>query len=100
MAGEKIFTDGMIFKRPHANAPDFVKGKLSIRVDEFVEFAQKHAKAGWLNINLAESRAGKYYAEVDTWVPDKKNASLPSSDSPSMAAQTPPTDDFDDKIPF
>lgn len=29
---EKIFPNGLIFKLPNENAPDYVKGKLSIKV--------------------------------------------------------------------
>ena len=33
-ANEKIFTEGLIVKR-NDNAPDFVIGNLSVKVDEF-----------------------------------------------------------------
>lgn len=66
---EKVFIKGMIFKAPRAKAPSFVKGSLSIKVEELVPFLQEHSKNGWVNINLKESRGGKYYAELDTWQP-------------------------------
>jgi hypothetical protein len=64
---ENIFIDGMIAKRPHTNAPQFVKGNLSIKVDEFYEFCRKNSKKGWLNITIKESREGRYYAVLDTY---------------------------------
>jgi len=94
MPDEKIFPNGMMFKKPNPNAPDFVKGKLSIKVDEFVAFAQEHAKDGWLNINLAESRAGKFYAELDTWVPDGGRS------APAAPQEAPAGAPFNDEIPF
>ena len=73
----KIFAKGLIFKRPHENAPDFIKGKLSINVAEFMQFMNDNQVKGWLNIQLKEGRAeqgqlGKYYAELDTWQPNKE----------------------------
>ena len=37
MTDEKIFADGFSFKR-NENAPDFVVGRLSIKVDEAIAF--------------------------------------------------------------
>ena len=68
---EKVFIKGLIFKAPRAKAPSFVKGSLSIKVEELVQFLQEHSKNGWVNINLKEAKNGKYYAELDTWEPNK-----------------------------
>ena len=43
---EKIFADGFVFKRSE-NAPDFVVGRVSIKVDDAVAFIQQHVKNGW-----------------------------------------------------
>jgi hypothetical protein len=80
---DKVFVDGVIFKKPNENAPEFVKGKLSIKVKDLIEFANTHHKDGWLNIDLLEARSGKYYAALDTFEP--KEAKKP---------------DFDDDIGF
>ena len=63
----KIFANGLIFKRPRENAPNFVKGTLSIRVSEFVEFLNKNAKNDWVNLDLKESKGLKLYFELNTW---------------------------------
>ncbi len=68
---EKVFADGMIFKRPRAGAPEFVKGSISVKVDEFSAFLEKHVKNGWVNLNLKESKGSKLYLELDTWEPKK-----------------------------
>jgi len=65
---EKIFTEGMIVKK-NDNAPDFVIGNLSVKVDDFKKFLDKHAKNGWVNIDLKKSQGGKYYGEINSWEP-------------------------------
>lgn len=74
---EKVFPKGMIYKAPREKAPDYVKGSLSFKVDEFKIFLDENSKNGWVNVNLKEAKSGKYYAELDTWVPsnNKKDAS-------------------------
>jgi hypothetical protein len=70
MSDDKIFADGLIFKLPREGAPDFVKGSLSIRVDEFVAWIGKTVTPdnnGWLNIDLKVSKGGKAYAELNTY---------------------------------
>ena len=66
---EKIFADGLIFKKPSEKAPDFVKGNLSFKVEEFKKFLDENINNGWVNIDLKESSGGKYYAELNTWKP-------------------------------
>lgn len=74
---EAIFVDGMIFKKPHQNAPDFVKGKISIKVHELTQFIDKHNKDGWVNIDLKKSKGGKYYLQLDNWEPKGNIESTP-----------------------
>ena len=69
---ETIVVDGMIFKKPSESAPSFVKGKLSIKIEDFAKFVKAHAVDGWLNIDLKEGKSGKYYAQLDTWKPTKQ----------------------------
>ncbi len=91
-----VFADGFILKR-NDNAPEFVVGRLSIKVEEAVEFLNKNESGGWVNIELKQSKSGKYYCELDTWKPDgdatpKKKASKP--------APTPAPEDDEDDLPF
>lgn len=74
-----IFVDGMIIKKPKEGSPDFVKASISIKKEEFFPFLQKH-EGNWLNIDIKESKAGKYYAQVNTWKPEKKEESQEASD--------------------
>ena len=66
MAEEKIFANGFSFKRNN-NAPDFIIGKQSIKVDEAVAFLQAKQKNGWVNLEIKQAKGGNYYMELDTW---------------------------------
>lgn len=63
---EKVFANGMIFKR-NDNAPDWVIGKLSVKEEDFVKFLRENSKSGWLNLNINKGQSGKIYIELDTW---------------------------------
>lgn len=73
---EKVFPQGMIFKTPEEHIKEkmpWLKGKISIKVEEFVAFLGNHVKEdGWINIDLKVSKAGKPYLELNTWKPQKK----------------------------
>ncbi len=72
MAQDKIFADGLICKLRRENAPEWVKGALSFKVDEFKAFLDKHNNNGWVNIDLLEAKSGKPYAALNTWKPRKE----------------------------
>ena len=85
METEKVFADGMIFKKKHDKAPDFVKGHVSIKVEDFVKQLEKFKdERGWVNYDLKLSKGGKIYFELNTWKPEK-------TDTPDIK---------DDEIPF
>ena len=100
MAEDKVFADGVIFKKPHENAPDFVKGSLSLKMKDLIEFAKKYHKDGWLNLDLLESRNGKYYAALNTFEPMKQSSPEPPANQPDPHGNLPASGDFDDDIPF
>jgi hypothetical protein len=70
MADDIIFANGVIYKPPRTNAPDFVKGALSFKVDEAIQFLKDNTKNGWCNCNILISKSGKPYVALDTWVAD------------------------------
>ena len=43
---EKIFANGFSFKR-RDNAPEFVVGRLSLKVDDAMAFVKEHMKNVW-----------------------------------------------------
>ena len=47
MSKDKVFADGFLFKR-RENAPDFVIGNISVKVDEAVTFLKTNQKNGWV----------------------------------------------------
>jgi len=87
---EIIFADGFSFRR-NENAPDFVIGNVSIKVDDAVPFVKKHANAdGWVNLAiLVGKQNGKPYFKLDTFNPD-----------PSKAKATILDEGEDDDMPF
>jgi hypothetical protein len=49
---ERVFAEGFSFKR-NESAPDYVVGRLSLKVDDAVAFIKKHANTnGWVNLTL------------------------------------------------
>ena len=76
---EKIFANGFSFKR-RDNAPEFVVGRLSLKVDDAMAIVKEHMKNGWINLNVNQARSGNYYVELDTYeakseeTPPKKEA--------------------------
>lgn len=63
---EKVFADGIIFKR-NDNAPAWAVGKLSVKVEDAISFLNANSKKGWVNLNINQGQSGKYYIELDTW---------------------------------
>lgn len=90
------FVNGLIVKAPSPKAPDFVKCSISIKVDELGVWLREKHKAGeeWVNIDVKESKSGKWYAAVSTY---KKQESKPAA---KPAARARPAADTDDEIPF
>lgn len=70
---ETVFVDGLIVKSKHENAPDFIKCHLSFKVDEIKRFLDEHQDKGWVNVDVKESKGGKLYAQLNTFVPTKKS---------------------------
>lgn len=88
MADDIEFVKGLVVKAPHPNAPDFVKCAISIKVADLQEWLAD--KDEWVNIDVKESKGGKWYAAVSTFKP--KQDSKPAASAPSQ--------DFDENIPF
>lgn len=68
---EKIFADGFSFKR-RDNAPDFVVGSISVKVDDAISFLKSNQRKGWVNIDIKTAKSGKPYMELDTWEPNQR----------------------------
>ena len=70
MSQDKVFADGFLFKR-RENAPEFVIGNISVKVDDAITFLNNNQKNGWVNLNVLNSKGGKPYIELDNFVPKK-----------------------------
>lgn len=97
---EKIFADGFRFER-RDNAPEFVVGRLSIKIDEAITFMKSYEKSGWINLNILVGRSGNPYVELDTYEP-KKQESPTQPPSNNTKPQSPAIEESidDDELPF
>lgn len=96
MAEEKIFADGFVFKR-NENAPDFVVGRMSIKVEEAIAFLKKHEENGWVNLGVKTARSGNYYMDLDTFQSNdssKKEGAVDKYEAKSKAKVEEPEDDL------
>lgn len=103
MSQEKIFADGFSFKR-NDNAPQFVVGRLSMKVEDAVVFLKANAKNGWVNVDIKQAQAGNYYCELDTWTPNN-NASAQGNNTKQQQVQSAPAPvqavaEEEDDLPF
>ena len=103
MAEEKIFADGFVFKR-NENAPDFVVGRISIKVEEATAFIKQHEKNGWVNLNVKTARSGNYYMDLDTFQANDSSPKESAVDKYSKKTETKqqPTvkEEEEDDLPF
>lgn len=68
---DNLLVDGLFFNKKHENAPDFVKGSLSIQVDRFVAYLQANKKPdGYVNLDFLKSKQGKLYFKRNDWKPE------------------------------
>ncbi len=72
---EQKFAKGLFFDKPREGAPEFVRGKLSVKVDEAIEYLKsvKNEK-GYANFDLLKSKDGaKLYFNLNDWKPEAKD---------------------------
>lgn len=74
----KEFIDGLFVNNPRENAPDFVKGSLSIQADKFIPYLKSKANAkGYVNIDMLESKDGNLYPKLNEWKPNAESLEKP-----------------------
>ena len=91
MSDTPEFVDGLIVKAPHERAPDFVKCQISIKRKDLGNWLRGRSDE-WINIDVKESRGGKWYAAVSTYKKEDKPHKKPGENMPEG--------DYDDSIPF
>jgi hypothetical protein len=73
MPADKEFPTGLFVSPPRPSAPGFVKGRISIRTQDFLEYLSEK-DSEWVRIDVKEGFKKdedgnpKWYAQVDTWV--------------------------------
>jgi hypothetical protein len=74
---EVVFPKGMSIKR-NPKSPDFVIGKISIKLEDFVPFCQQNENDGWINIEVLKKKADNSpYLKLDTWKPEQQPQTHP-----------------------
>jgi hypothetical protein len=78
------FVDGLLVAAPHEKAPDFVKARIAIKVEDLGKWLREKYKAGeqWVNIDVKESKGGKWYASVSNFKKEEKAAKQDDADIP------------------
>ena len=84
---DKIFANGFGFKKTPSQ-PSYVVGKVTIRVNDAIEFLQTHEKDGWVNLDIKLSTAGKYYLELDTYQRPQKTGDEVADASANVKKKT------------
>lgn len=90
---EKIFADGFIFKR-NEKAPEFVIGRMSIKVEDAIAFMKQNVKGGWVNLGVKQARSGNYYIELDTFEAKDKESAVDKYEAKSK------NEEEDNDLPF
>lgn len=87
---------GFFFTKPREGAPDFVRGNISVRVDEAVELLQKFKnEKGYVNLDLLKSKDGsKLYLVVNEY----KKSDTPKSSN--VLPEYPQEEHDPNDIPF
>lgn len=64
-----VFADGIMFTKKRDGAPDFVRGGVSVRVEQFYTWAKQHANQnGFVNLDLLKSKEkGTLYFKLNDW---------------------------------
>jgi len=92
---ETVFANGFYFDKPREGAPDFVKGKLSIRAEDAITFLTTYKNAkGYVNCQLLKKKDGTgFYFVLDQWEPKVEK---PTSYDAASLINEPHADD----VPF
>ncbi len=83
------FAEGLYFKEPHENAPDFVKGNLSIQKQKMTEWLANTPanEKGYINLDIKVGRSGKPYIAIDTWEPKQQQGQPQQQYTPEQQQQ-------------
>lgn len=104
MSNDIEFVNGLSFKAPNDNAPEYVKAKGWIKNAELIAFLQHRIDKGEesTNFDVKVSQGGKWYAAVDNWKPSGNGTPRNNAPRPQRREPERPFDEvpLDDDIPF
>lgn len=109
---DKKFIDGLLVKQPRDGAPEYVIAQISMKREELIAWLQQQ-DGEWINADIKVAQSGKWYAQVDTWKPDRqrgggqrpqrtgRETGYGSRGEAHTPLSRPPVDDFaDDDLNF
>ena len=67
---KKYLLMALWLKNPASKPPEWVKCNLSLKREDVISWLSGQTDE-WINVQVCESKGGKWYAEVDTWKPSK-----------------------------
>jgi hypothetical protein len=76
---EKKFPEGIFYNDAHANAPEWVRGSLSIRKQDFSQWLsnQQADEQGYIKLDIMMGKSGKPYLAVNEWRPKQEQRKMP-----------------------
>ena len=81
MAEQKVYPKGMIGFAPHANAPDWALGDLTISLDEFwtwlknnPEYVTNYKGSKQLKLQVTRGKENRLSVSVNTWKPKEEKS--------------------------
>lgn len=76
---EKKFPEGIRIDKPREGSPDFVRGRIGVEVDKFIEYLKEHKNdKGWVNLDILTSKEkGTLYLQLNDWKPKTENNERP-----------------------
>ena len=96
---EKIYPKGLYVNKPREGSPDFVKGRMSIKVADLHEWLNANQglanDKGYINLDILNGKED-YYCVVNTYKPKQQNNPNPREEY--YTPKEPVVDD--DSIPF
>lgn len=71
---KKNFPRGIFIDKPREGAPEFVRGKIGIKVEDAIPWLQENAnEKGYVNLDVLLSQEGKLYLKHNDWKPEAKS---------------------------
>jgi hypothetical protein len=69
---DKNFAKGIYARKPHENAPDFIKCELSFKLPDATQWLEQYPNnEGFVRVTVKEGKTGTWYCELNSFVPKK-----------------------------